>query len=228
MSEPFTYSKLLRSTSLTSWMVRLAAHCKFSNFTVALSELKDKVNPSVTDSKPDKSIEVMFLLLLTFKTSMVRNCKRLSIEESAVSDKVSWDTLAKPAPKLNEASEGKEMKDNCWAEVKDEKSMLCIWVRAENSKDPVTLDKPLRVMSVMDDELKNTTSPEITSTPLKSKDATSSPVTVISPAKVGHELRPTMSEEAEIVAVVEQESAELEAAATSAAAAAKRADCASI
>jgi len=124
MKEPLTASKDEMETSPTSWMVKLAAQTKFSNLMVALSLLNDKVKPSVTVFKVDKSMDEMFLLLLTFNTPMVLKFKRESMDDKAVSDKVSEETLAKPEFKLSWAKDGNDTNDNSSAEVNLEKSML--------------------------------------------------------------------------------------------------------
>jgi len=124
MKEPLTASKDEMETSPTSWMVKLAAQTKFSNLIVALSLLNDKVKPSVTVFKVDKSMDEMFLLLLTFNTPMVLKFKRESMDDKAVSDKVSEETLAKPEFKLSWAKDGNDTNDNSSAEVNLEKSML--------------------------------------------------------------------------------------------------------
>lgn len=120
-----TDSKLEISSEPTSWMVKLAAHCNFSKLTVALSLLKEMVKPWDTDSKPDKLTDEMFLLLLTFNTSMALNCNKLSMDDTAVSDKVNDETLAKPEPRLSPDKLGNEMKLNCFADVNWSNSMLC-------------------------------------------------------------------------------------------------------
>lgn len=66
---------------------------------------------------------------------------------------------------------------------------------------------PPRLMSVMEDELWNSTSPEITLTLLKSTAPMPSPEMVKSPFKVGHEFMLEMVAAAVIVLEKEHESA---------------------
>jgi len=82
------------------------------------------------------------------------------------------------------------------------------------SKEPVTFSKPEKLMAWMDDELKMDKSASTTSTELKSKLATWSPVISILPSKVGHEFKFSTAEAAERVVEREQEFEEEEAAAT--------------
>lgn len=205
-NEPLTASKEEIDTDDTSWMVKLEAQIKFSNLTTAWSLLNDKVKPSVTVSNPDKSMDEMFLLLLTFKTPMVLKSSKLSMDWTAVSDKVSDVTLAKPAFKLSTASAGKEIKDNSLALVNFVKSMVTNWVKASKDKDPVMLAKVAKLTDVMELELNTVTSPLMVETPLKSKAATASPVISMVPSKVGHEFKARTAVAAVMVVESEHES----------------------